>query len=737
VIAEAIKRSGAQLVSVSENIDETPSGMLLHGIMASIAEFYSLNLAAEVMKGTTEKARRGGTPGRPPLGYINAREMVDGREIKTIAIDPDRGQHIAAAFRLYSTGSYSLSELAGILEERGLRSRPRRRGGVPGQVAPNRLQAILRNDYYIGVLRYAGIVSVGRHPKLIDEPTFQRVQEILDSQRQSGERCWRHHSYLRGTVYCGQCGGRLIYTKATGRGGGTYEYLVCSRRLAGICAQPYHRLEAVEEAVAREYATIRLSGQQRERIRAAVRERVSSIEAAAEPELEELAQKLNELASQEKKLLQAHYDDNISPELFAAEQRRIRADRVAAEVRTSQLEADHSQILACMETALDLTDRIEFAYRQADPVTRRLFNQAIFERIWIDRESVSGTELTSPMSEVLTISHSTPVDPIHTSEAHASESAVSSHRPESGSNPGQKRKNLHGNSVPWRFERRFYGAPERTRTSTDPTVHKPLKLARLPNSATSALRTAIIAVAGGAMPRCKGKLPITVCRPRGPLSYEQMFVTDQSEPEREGSVKLTRRQREILEFIERYCELNGYPPTVRDIGKAVGLASSSTVHAHLANLEKLGMLRRDPTKPRAIELRGRAGGELPRRLRDALPLVGQVAAGQPILAEENIEEYVDAPALAGGTEGDFLLRIRGESMKNAGILDGDVVVVRRQEIAQDGEIVVAVIEDEATVKRFYKEGDHIRLQPENEAMAPILARDVQIAGKVVGLMRSF
>lgn len=216
-----------------------------------------------------------------------------------------------------------------------------------------------------------------------------------------------------------------------------------------------------------------------------------------------------------------------------------------------------------------------------------------------------------------------------------------------------------------------------------------------------------------------------------------MFVTDESDPERETSVKLTRRQREILDFIESYCELNGYPPTVRDIGKAVGLASSSTVHTHLANLEKLGMLRRDPTKPRAIELRGREGGELPRRLRDALPLVGQVAAGQPIVAEENIEEYVSAPALAGGTDGDFLLRVRGESMKNAGILDGDVVVVRRQEVAQDGEIVVALIEDEATVKRFYKEGDHIRLQPENETMAPILVRNLQIAGKVVGLMRSF
>lgn len=227
-------------------------------------------------------------------------------------------------------------------------------------------------------------------------------------------------------------------------------------------------------------------------------------------------------------------------------------------------------------------------------------------------------------------------------------------------------------------------------------------------------------------------------------------------------MSLTKRQQEIVDFIEEYCESNGYPPTVRDIGKAVGLASSSTVHAHLANLEKAGVIRRDPTKPRAIELRDRVRGQSVRRdggqrdgdrpfgaqqedwrsgergdsVRFGLPLVGQVAAGSPILAEENIEEYVVTPALAGGEDGDYLLRVRGESMKNAGILDGDIVVVHPQQTAQDGQIVVAMLEEEATVKRFFREGDRVRLQPENETMSPIYARDVQIAGRVVGLMRS-
>ena len=199
---------------------------------------------------------------------------------------------------------------------------------------------------------------------------------------------------------------------------------------------------------------------------------------------------------------------------------------------------------------------------------------------------------------------------------------------------------------------------------------------------------------------------------------------------------LTKRQQEIFDFIKRYSAKYGYPPTVRDIGKAVGLASSSTVHAHLANLEKIGLLRRDPTKPRAIELLDRAAASVRGFVKPGLPLVGNVAAGQPILAEENIEDFIQTPSYAGGDDGEYLLRVRGESMKNVGIMEGDLVVVRPQETAHDGEIVVALVGEEATVKRFYQESDHVRLQPENETMEPIRSTDVRVLGKVVGLMRS-
>jgi repressor LexA len=199
-------------------------------------------------------------------------------------------------------------------------------------------------------------------------------------------------------------------------------------------------------------------------------------------------------------------------------------------------------------------------------------------------------------------------------------------------------------------------------------------------------------------------------------------------------LELTKRQKEIFDFIRHHAAKTGYPPTVREIGKAVGLHSSSTVHAHLANLEKVGLLRRDPSKPRAIELL------FDRAKRTILPgggvpLVGQVAAGEPILAEENIEEYIEIPDVIGGEDGDYILQVRGDSMKEAGIFEGDYVVIRPAEEAEDGEIVVALIGDEATVKRFYREPDHIRLQPENKAMEPIRTTDATVLGRVIGVFR--
>ncbi|NLK51948.1 MAG: transcriptional repressor LexA [Syntrophomonadaceae bacterium] len=196
---------------------------------------------------------------------------------------------------------------------------------------------------------------------------------------------------------------------------------------------------------------------------------------------------------------------------------------------------------------------------------------------------------------------------------------------------------------------------------------------------------------------------------------------------------ISPRQEAILNFIKKQTRTKGYPPSVREIGQAVGLHSSSTVHGHLRQLEKYGYIRRDPTKPRAIEILHNNFAPVKEMVN--LPIVGKVTAGTPILATENVEDVFSLPLDFVGEEESFMLRIQGESMIGAGILDGDYVVIRRQNSAQNGDIVVALLEDEATVKRFYREADHVRLQPENPQLDPILTREVTILGKVVGLVR--
>jgi repressor LexA len=206
--------------------------------------------------------------------------------------------------------------------------------------------------------------------------------------------------------------------------------------------------------------------------------------------------------------------------------------------------------------------------------------------------------------------------------------------------------------------------------------------------------------------------------------------------ERVGVDRLTERQQQILDFIRQTIETKGYPPSVREIGEAIGLSSSSTVHGHLDKLGKLGLLRRDPTKPRAIEVVGqRFNRERSRTM--TIPVIGRVTAGQPILAQEHVEDQFPLPVdfVRADEKELFFLKVQGDSMVDAGILDGDWVLVRQQETARNGEIVVALIEDEATVKRFFKEQGQIRLQPENRFMDPIIVPDAKVLGKVVGVIR--
>jgi repressor LexA len=200
---------------------------------------------------------------------------------------------------------------------------------------------------------------------------------------------------------------------------------------------------------------------------------------------------------------------------------------------------------------------------------------------------------------------------------------------------------------------------------------------------------------------------------------------------------LTGRQKQILEFIKKQSREKGYPPSVREIGESVGLSSSSTVHGHLARLEEKGYIHRDPSKPRAIEILDDDGRAIQRHRLVSVPLIGRVTAGEPILAVQNIEDYIPLPRDLAGGEGTFLLSVRGDSMIGAGIYDGDLVIVRPQPSADNGDIVVALLEEEATVKRYFREKGAVRLQPENPTMEPIVAKNVSVLGKVIGLFRRF
>jgi site-specific DNA recombinase len=228
-ITAAILASGARLVSVSEAIDETPSGLLLHGIMSSIAEFYSRNLAAEVMKGTQQKFRSGGTVTLAPPGYLNVLKVIDGREVRTVEVDTERAPLIQWAFDAYASGDWTLSQLADELQSRGLTQRPTRKRAARPSPA-NKLHEVLRNRYYLGYVRYRGVENDGNHEALTSPDLFARVQAVLEQHRTSGERSYRQKHYLAGSLRCFRCGSRMGYGISTGRAGDPYGYFFCLGR---------------------------------------------------------------------------------------------------------------------------------------------------------------------------------------------------------------------------------------------------------------------------------------------------------------------------------------------------------------------------------------------------------------------------------------------------------------------------------------------------------------------------
>ncbi len=301
-----IVSAGAKLVSATENIDETPTGKLMHGMLSSFAEFYSNNLATEVHKGMGQKAKMGGTPGKAPLGYLNVGKLTDeGREVRTVIVDQDRADIIRWAFKAYATGEWTLRTMADELEALGLRTRRTPKlAGKP--VAPNILNRILRNPYYKGLVPYQGVLYEGNHESLVDEVTWHKVQDVLDGNAVGEkQRVYRH--YLKSSVWCGRCTSRLIITVTTNRYGNIYPYFVClGRQNRNIrCTRRAVLISKVERMVEDYWASVQLSPDRREELEAALQAELQASRAAADLQRKSLTTEKTQLINRRKRLMEA------------------------------------------------------------------------------------------------------------------------------------------------------------------------------------------------------------------------------------------------------------------------------------------------------------------------------------------------------------------------------------------------------------------------------------------------
>jgi site-specific DNA recombinase len=408
VMTMALQKAGAKLISCSENIDDTPSGALLHGIMASISEFYSRNLATEVRKGFEQKVKAGGTPTRAKLGYLNARELTpDGRNIGVIKVDPERAPLIRLAFELYATGDYSFSTLIDVLAAKGLRTRPtRKHQGLP--LTTSQIDRILKDPYYIGIVRYKGVEYQGSHDPLISPELFFRVQDIITAHSVSGDKRRLHHHWLKGTVYCGACGKRLIYTRAKNRHGTTYEYFYCVGRqhYDRSCRQGWMNADAVENAVIAHYKTIQLSPERQAKVRAHVLQHIEALERTADQQQARAQAEVQRIEAEQLRLIQAHGAGAVPLKHLIAEQHRLNAELRNAEAALRSTQLKFEDIRTTFERALDLAADCHRAYREATPEVRRMFDQLFFQRILIDdgdgQAHVSSSTIASPFGAFLT-----------------------------------------------------------------------------------------------------------------------------------------------------------------------------------------------------------------------------------------------------------------------------------------------------------------------------------------------
>ncbi|MGA2452729.1 MAG: recombinase family protein [Solirubrobacteraceae bacterium] len=389
---------GIKLVSASENIDETPAGQLMHGMLATFAEYYSNNLATEVKKGLRRKHEQGGTPHKPPIGYLSKRELIGGQDIRSVIVDPERAPLIKLAFTLYATGEWTLRDLTAHLEEQGLRSCGTRR--YPSRpMTVSGVHGLLHNRYYIGIVSWDGRRFPGKHDTLVDVDTFDKVQALLTAARVSGERPQRHEHYLRGTVVCAECLGRLLYGRHRGRTGDYYEYFACNnrtvRRRKVQCSSGHASVPVVEEGVLNLYRSVRLDPKIQEQIRTELRAELDDRAALVRMEAERHRRALKAIEAKQEKLVQLYYDDLVTLDVFEREQDKLKAERQAADRLENNANVQLEDIQAALELALSRVDRPQEVYSEGTEMERRVMNRAIFARIEIGPDAdITATTLT-------------------------------------------------------------------------------------------------------------------------------------------------------------------------------------------------------------------------------------------------------------------------------------------------------------------------------------------------------
>jgi site-specific DNA recombinase len=395
---ERLVGMGITLVSATENIDETPAGRLMHGMLATFAEYYPNNLATEIKKGLHQKHLNGGTPFKPPIGYLPKRELIGNQDIRTVIADDERAPFIQEAFDLYATGNWTTRTLAKHLESRGLRSRETpKQGSRP--LKANAIQEMLRNPYYMGVVVYRGVrVPNGRHPRLVDPDTFDQVQALLAARSVAGDRPHKHQHYLRGTLYCAKCGGRLLYSRHRGNGG-MYEYFCCIKRLSrkqgGRCDSRHYSVPQIEQEIAEYYRSVNLTELVRETIWADVRRDADERTVIVQKDIERHQRKIKKLTDNQARLIQLSYQGLVTNEVLATEQQRLEAEKLQAQRLLEAAELHARDIESALDGALAKTRTPHATYLASTPLERRLLNQTLFKRILVgDDSEIQSAELT-------------------------------------------------------------------------------------------------------------------------------------------------------------------------------------------------------------------------------------------------------------------------------------------------------------------------------------------------------